>query len=86
MNTEQKTNIVPVEQSTTKIITSFKVFVNSVDLFEKAKIRVQLFDTNNNFVKMEFLEMSGEDYNNWGSDDNYIINYVAQKYGFTVQP
>ena len=28
--------------------------------------------------------LTGDDYNNWGSDDEYIINWVCQKYNLTL--
>jgi hypothetical protein len=30
--------------------------------------------------------IEGDEYNNWGSDDNYIKNYICQKETYLGQP
>lgn len=60
----------------------FRVFVNDVKLGVSCNIFVSMFDTDMNFLKQENVLLEGEDYKNWGSDDNYIINYVIEKYQF----
>ena len=42
-------------------------------------------DQNNNRIDCTFVTLEGEDYANWGNSDDYIINYVANKLGFTIQ-
>ena len=78
------TQIVPQEQITTKVVSSFDIQSIDLILFNSARIRVALLDENANLLDINFLTMEGEDYANWGSDDNYIINYVATKLGFTI--
>jgi hypothetical protein len=78
------TQIVPQEQITTKVVSSFDVQNIELVLFNSARIRVAILDENGNMLDLTFLTMEGEDYTNWGSDDNYIINYVATKLGFTI--
>lgn len=38
----------------------------------------------NTRVKSDVLLIPEEIYNNWGTDDNYIINWASQQLGFTV--
>ena len=77
--------IVPLDKVTTLTIHSFTLDRIEVDLFNSARIRVNLMDQNNNRIDCTFVTLTGEDYANWGNRDEYIINYVANKLGFTVQ-
>ncbi len=77
--------IVPLDKVTILTIYSFTLDRIEVDLFNSARIRVNLMDQNNNRIDCTFVTLTGEDYANWGNSDDYIINYVANKLGFTVQ-
>ena len=80
----QTINIVPQDQTTVKTIESFSVTVVDFVLFQKVTLNVKLFDKNNNFISVQTIEVSGDDYTNWGSNDTYITNYVAQKLGLQI--
>ena len=77
--------IVPLDKVTTLTIYSFTLDRIEVELFNSARIRVNLMDQNNNRIDCTFVTLDGDDYKNWGNSDDYIINYVANKLGFTVQ-
>ena len=78
------TQIVPKDQITTKVICGFNIQRVELVLFNSARINVELLDEKNNMMDFKIITMEGEDYVNWGSDDNYIINFVANKLGFTI--
>ena len=69
---------------TTQIISSFTVSVSNVFLFESANLQVRLFDNNNNIANVFPLTLTGTDYTNWGGDDTYLYQYVADKMGYTL--
>ena len=73
----------PVDKTTVKTITSYKIGRIVVNLFKGATINVQLLDNNNNIINIEQLEMSKEEYAQWGTDDSYINTFVCTKLGFT---
>ena len=77
--------IVPVDKVTTITIYSFTIDSIEVDLFNSARIRVYLMNQNNISIDCTFVSLTGEDYENWGNNDEYIINYVANTLGFTLQ-
>ncbi len=79
-----QTYIEPSEQTVTNIITSFSVSVTGVTLFVSANITVNLYNADPLLVKTEYFTLTGDDYNNWANDDDYIIQYVANKYGFVI--
>jgi hypothetical protein len=66
-------------------ITSFTVSIYQVVLFVKARLTVALYD-NGTFISVKDIDIEGEDYLQWPQDDNYIINYVCNKLGFTLKP
>lgn len=65
-------------------ITSFKIVVVNIVLNEKCDIIVSLFDSDQILQRQEILVLQGDDYINWGSDDEYLYDYVASHYGFTI--
>lgn len=77
-------NINPFEQVKTTLITSMTVRVMRFDLFKGASLYVSLLDENGNGVDSQMVEISGDDYKNWGGDDTFIYNYIAKKLGFTM--
>lgn len=87
-NTTNAMNIiVPIEESITKDITGFTVTVQNLILFTSVDLIVQLYN-NTKWVESKLLVLAGNDYAGWskGSDDQYIINYVASTLNFTLSP
>ena len=78
--------IEPLEIVTVKHKHSFSVNIIDVRIFESVMISVDFFDENGGCIDRTRLHLSGEDYTNWGTDDNYLVNYVAAKYGMVVKP
>jgi hypothetical protein len=63
-------------------ITSIQVRVINLNLFQSVNVNVLLF-SNNDYVDSKSYLLEGDDYTNWGNDDNYIIDYVLDKLGLT---
>lgn len=79
-------NIAPFEIIIRQVVTSVVVEVAHLDLFNSVHLRIIMRDSNNVDIKLELVTLSGDDYKNWSSDDNYLINYIKQKYGFKDLP
>ena len=73
-----KYDIQPITVTTTNIMTKISIRRITINLNTSANIMVDLFDDNDRFIQMKNLTLSGEDYSNWGTDDNYIIEWVKQ--------
>jgi hypothetical protein len=86
MSTETPTAIENFDIVTTNTATSFKVEITRLNLFISVELRVILLDANNNLIRVSYLTLSGDDYNNWANNDEYIITYVAKYFGFTLKP
>ncbi len=78
--------IEPLEIVTVQHKHSFSVNIIDVRIFESVMLSVDFFDESGNCVERTRLQLIGDDYSNWGTDDNYLVNYVTQKYGMTVKP
>lgn len=61
-------------------INSIGIKVVDYILNEKAKISVY-FNEGGKIVDVQDIIIEGEEFNNWGSDDNYIINLVLDRFG-----
>jgi hypothetical protein len=77
--------IQPSERVKTTTITGFQVRVVNVNLFTSVSVSVQLFN-NDTLVDNQFLEISGADYDLWTNNDQTLIDLVAQKLGFVIEP
>jgi hypothetical protein len=79
-------NILPFEIVSTLTVNRFEIDSIDIRLFTSAIIRVNLFDSNGFRVSVKNVFMQGEDYANWGNDDQYIITFVMNSLGFTPKP
>jgi hypothetical protein len=75
--------IIPQEVSVVKASNKIAISVVRVDLFSKAIIEVQFISVDHQLVNTQVLEMTGNDYLAWGSNDQYIINWTLNKLGLT---
>jgi hypothetical protein len=62
----------------TNTITNINIRIISIELFTHLTICVSLFD-NNQLVDNVNLQIIGDEYNNWGNDDQYIVDLVLSK-------
>jgi len=60
------------------------LFPIQVEIGKKAIIKYIQLSSIGMYDKTYILE--NEDYTNWGSDDNYIKNYICQKEPYLGQP
>lgn len=78
--------IEPLEIVTIKHKHSFSINIIDVKIFESVMISVDFFDENGDCIERARLHLTGADYSKWGTDDNYLVNYVTKKYGMKVKP
>jgi hypothetical protein len=58
--------------------------VTNIQLNQSADVQVVFCDNTKFMVDVVSFTLSGEDYQNWGSNDDYIINYVCSKYNISL--
>jgi len=58
----------------------FKIKNFDLKLGEKVSIIILLYPVNpEHVVEARTIIMEGDDYANWGDDDNYVINFIKSK-------
>jgi hypothetical protein len=83
MSDSTTTEIVPQAITEVKLFTYFVIHVDQLTLFECVSLRVDLLDANKGYIKTEYFKLCGQDYTDWGNNDEYIVNKVAQLLGVT---
>ena len=58
--------------------------VLSLQLNLNAIIKVELYDDTNKILDTVQFVLSGDEYQQW-QNDNYLINYVCNKYGYLTK-
>ena len=60
-------------------IVKFKYTILEIKLFESIRIAVYYYNENDLLFDAKQFIIQGDEYNNWGNDDKYIINLIKQK-------
>jgi hypothetical protein len=76
--------IVPFDEVTTKTAVRFSLDIAKIELCVSATFRVSLYDANDDCFANKYVTLEGQDYLNWGSDDRYVINFIAKQLGLTL--
>jgi hypothetical protein len=66
---------------TVKNAVGFKVRLANLQLFSSATFFVEKIDENGMNLQTIMMKLEGDDYLNWGGDDNYVMNYAAAHVG-----
>lgn len=69
----------PIPITTTRILSAFEIIDIRLFLHSKAVFIVNLLDEKNDVIEVKTYTLEGADYENWGSDDSYVIYYVTKK-------
>lgn len=69
----------PIEKIVITKYVSFKIREILVSLNKGASFIVLLYGETEDTILCKTIEMSGEDYNKWGDDDDYVIGYIKNK-------
>lgn len=75
-------NIENKDLITTKTISKVDILDGNIQLNRFVSFPVRLMDSDDNVISIENVLISGEEYNNWGSDDSYIETLILTKLGF----
>lgn len=78
--------IVPVDKTTTKTVVRFALDIIELILNTSATFRVITYDIDGASIDTQFVVLDGTAYSNWGNNDEYVVQYVANKLGFTLVP
>ena len=76
----------PVVMTVNYNIVSFYYSFTGLTLFESANIRVCMNDDKGVMQKEVYYLLQGQEYKNWGGDDQYIIDLIISKIPGWVNP
>ena len=79
-------NINPSTITDVKTVSGFRVSISNLELFTSVSLRVELIGELGNLLDIRYVNITGDDYQKWNNDDQYIINTVAQRLGFVLAP
>ena len=79
-------NIVPVESTQTVISNRMTIRVLNVVFGSSMEVIASIVQDNGTVTQNYHFVISGEEYNAWGADDEYMVNLIATKAGVTLVP
>jgi hypothetical protein len=68
----------------TKTVKSFKLQVSGLELFQSVSVTAILFDETKNYAGVRNFVIAGDEYLAWNNNDQYLVDLVAAKLGFTL--
>ena len=77
-------DIVPVDKTTTKTVVRFALDIIELVLNTSATFRVINYDIDGASIETQYVVLEGTAYSNWGNNDEYVVQYVANQLGFTL--
>jgi hypothetical protein len=85
MSSDNQISINPYNyvKTTESIINNIIIHINRIELFKNIQLTAILLN-DTRYVDSKQIELSGEEYTNWGNDDNYIINTVLAKLNLSL--
>ena len=76
-------NVEPKDIVTTESCSSVSISITGMEFGKSASFNVILFNSAGRLIRVERMEVSGDDYNAWTNDDSYIVSFILAKYGLT---
>lgn len=73
--------VTPQERVKTVVITSVEIKIVRLELGKSVSVIVLLKDDNGSLSEAVNLKIEGEEYNNWGENDQYLIDLCIRKCG-----
>ncbi len=80
-----KINVQDSPHVVTNTINRVQIRVMNVELFTSVSVAVSLFN-NESIIDNKFFKIVGDEYNNWGNSDQYLVNLVLTKLSLTQLP
>lgn len=76
-------DLIPIQVQDIRTVIAMDLNVVQHTLFSEVHVEVTLKHQNSPDV-VKIIRIQGEEYSNWGYDDTYLINLVANKLGVTL--
>ena len=76
-------DIEPKEFVTVKVAKSVEMRVTNLVIGVSVDVNCMVKDVNGNIFQVNNVTLSGEEYNNWGNNDAYLVTTVLSELGLT---
>ena len=73
----------PKDYITTYTAQTVELRVTELIINSSVSVNVLIKDGNDSIFQVQNVTLSGEEYNNWGNSDTYLVNTVLSKLGLT---
>ena len=67
------------------LVKSFEIVIVGLELNKYVNFLEKYYDVNYVYLFEKFYFIDGQEYLDWGSDDEYLINLVASKFGLDIE-
>jgi hypothetical protein len=67
------------------LVKSFDVMIVGLELNKYVNVLAKYYDVNDVYLFEKIYFIEGQEYLDWGSNDEYLINLVASKLGLVVE-
>ena len=69
----------PVNEIKNIKITHYQISRIEVNLGTSATVYILLYGENNEYIRHQMINLTSEEYSQWGTDDNYLLNLINNK-------
>lgn len=76
----------PKDFVTVNVAKSVEMRITNLNIGVSVDVTCLIKDQNGNIFKVDNVTLSGEEYNNWGNSDVYLVTTVLSKLGLTPNP
>jgi hypothetical protein len=67
------------------LVKSFDVMIVGLELNKYVNVLAKYYDVNDVYLFEKIYFIEGQEYLDWGSNDEYLINLIASKLGLVVE-
>jgi hypothetical protein len=79
-------NVEPKEFVTVRVAHSIEMRIQSLNIGVSVDVNCMIKDENGNIFQVHNVTLSGEQYDNWGNSDVYLVTTVLNELGLTPNP
>uniref|UniRef100_A0A6C0I7S2 Uncharacterized protein n=1 Tax=viral metagenome TaxID=1070528 RepID=A0A6C0I7S2_9ZZZZ len=79
-------NVDPKEFVTVRTAKSVEMRVQNLNIGVSVDVCCMIKDENGNIFQVQTVSLSGEEYDNWGNNDVYLVTTVLSKLDLTPNP
>lgn len=73
----------PKDVTISNVVVSVELVIGTLILGSSIDVNVLFRNQQGRIFKSELVHIQGDEYNQWGNDDNYLIDLVLSKVGLT---